>query len=89
MADLKKMLIEAFASNPKVDVFHQTKDGQCFEDGHLSGQHAKEIGGKVTDTEEHKRTDYQSEIEEYELEQQLAAEEKTKTPAAPKEGDQE
>lgn len=62
MADLKALLIEAFASNPNVKALHQTKDGQCFEKGHMAAQHAKEIGGKVTDTEEYQRADLESEI---------------------------
>jgi len=42
--ELEKSAILHFESNPKVDIFHVTTDGQCFENEHVAAQHGKTLG---------------------------------------------
>lgn len=43
MEELKKSAAKHFAANPGHDVYHVTKDGQCFVKWHDANEHSKSI----------------------------------------------
>ena len=59
MKELKESAAQHFSVNPKVDVYHATRDGQCFENWHDANEHSKTLGNTEADRhiEEIKRAD--------------------------------